>query len=149
MCCYGEQLESFPKFTLLRHNVHRLYMLGKSCGCFCPHLQTLDLPSAVGAACSLPSSDFPGPEPPRPSPAQSMYVQGSSCAYSGDLDPIHVSPAFQAEENVVCNFNCRTTQLVHSCHSVSRRAVSDAGVYLPSLSHDSSFAVRWPLKTSD
>ena len=33
-------------------------------------------------------------------PAQSMCVQGSSCTYSGDLDPMHVSPAFQAEENV-------------------------------------------------
>ena len=51
-------------------------------------------------------------------PAQSMCVQGSSCTYSGDLDPTHASPAFQAEENVVCNFNCMTTQLVHSCHSV-------------------------------
>ena len=38
-------------------------------------------------------------------PAQSMYVQGSACTYSGDLDPSHASPAFQAEENVVCNFN--------------------------------------------
>ena len=82
-------------------------------------------------------------------PAQSMYVQGSPCTYSGDLDPIHVSPAFQVEENVVCNFNCRTTQLVHSCHSVSRRAVSDAGVYLPSLSHDSSFAVNPILVVSE
>ena len=45
-------------------------------------------------------------------PAQSMYVQGSSCTCSGDLDPTHASPAFQAEENVVCNFNCMTTQLV-------------------------------------
>ena len=67
-------------------------------------------------------------------PAQSMYVQGSSCKYSGDLDPMRVSPAFQAEENVVCNFNCRTAQLVHSRHSVSRRAVPDAGVYLQGLS---------------
>ena len=66
-------------------------------------------------------------------PAQSMYVQGSSCTCSGDLDPMHVSPAFQAEENVVCNFNCMTTQLVHNCHSVSRRAVSDAGVNLQGL----------------
>ena len=63
-----------------------------------------------------------------------MYVQGSSCTYSGDLDPMLVSPAFQAEENVVCNFNCRTTQVVHSRHSVSRRAVSDAGVNLQGLS---------------
>ena len=63
-----------------------------------------------------------------------MYVQGSSCTYSGDLDPMLVSPAFQAEENVVCNFNCRTTQFVHSRHSVSRRAVSDAGVNLQGLS---------------
>ena len=70
-----------------------------------------------------------------------MYVQGSSCTYSGDLDPSHASPAFQAEENVVCNFNCRTTQLVHGCHYVSRRAVSDVGVYLPSLPSDSSLAV--------
>ena len=54
--------------------------------------------------------------------------------FSGDLGPMHVSPAFQAEENVVCNFSCRTTQLVHSRHSVSRRAVSDAGVYLQGLS---------------
>ena len=82
-------------------------------------------------------------------PAQSMYVQGSSCTYSGDLDPMHVSPAFQAEENVVCNFDCRTTQLVHSCHSVSRRAGSDAGVYLPSLSSDFSFAVNPILVVSE
>ena len=67
-------------------------------------------------------------------PAQSMYVQGSSCTYSGDLDPMLVSPAFQAEENVVCNFNCRTAQIVQSCHSVSKRAVSDAGVNLQDLS---------------
>ena len=79
-------------------------------------------------------------------PAQSMYVQGSSCTYSGDLDPTHASTAFQAEENVVCNFNCTTTQLVHSCHSVSRRAVSDAGVYLPS---DFSFAVNPILVVSE
>ena len=45
-----------------------------------------------------------------------------------------VSPAFQAEENVVCNSNCRATQFVHSRHSVSRRAVSDAGVNLQGLS---------------
>ena len=66
-------------------------------------------------------------------PAQSMYVQGSSCTYSGDLDPMFVSPAYQAEENVVCNFNCRTAQSTHSCHTVSRRAVSDAGVNLQGL----------------
>ena len=82
-------------------------------------------------------------------PAQSMYVQGSSCTYSGDLDPTHVSAAFQAEENVVCNCNCMTTQLVHSCHSVSRRAVSDAGVNLLSLSSDSSFAVNPILVVSE
>ena len=82
-------------------------------------------------------------------PAQSMYVQGSSCKYSGDLDPTHTSTAFQAEENVVCNFNCMTTQLVHSCHSVPRRAVSDAGVYLPSLSSDFSFAVNPILVVSE
>ena len=63
-----------------------------------------------------------------------MCVQGSSCTYSGDLDPMHVFTAFQAEENVVCNFNCQTTRLVHSRHSVSRRAASDAGVYLQGLS---------------
>ena len=63
-----------------------------------------------------------------------MYVQGSSCTYSGDLDPMLVSPVFQTEENVVCNFNCRTVQFVHSRHSVSRRAVSDAGVNLQGLS---------------
>ena len=74
-------------------------------------------------------------------PAQSMYVQGSFCTYSVDLDPSHTSPAFQAEENVVCNFNCRTTQLVHGCHYASRRAVSDVGVYLPSLPSDSSLVV--------
>ena len=74
-------------------------------------------------------------------PAQSMYVQGSFCTYSGDLDPSHASPAFQAEENVVCNFNCRTTQLAYGCHYVSRRAVSDVGVYLPSLPSDSSLVV--------
>ena len=67
-------------------------------------------------------------------PAQSTYVQGSSCTYSGDLDPVRVFTAFQAEENVVCNFNCQTTRLVHSRHSVSRRAASDAGVYLQGLS---------------
>ena len=67
-------------------------------------------------------------------PAQSMCVQGSSCTYSGDLDPVLVSPVFQTEENVVCNFNCRTVQFVHSRHSVSRRAVSDAGVNLQGLS---------------
>ena len=41
------------------------------------------------------------------------------------------------------------SQLVHSCHSVSRRAVSDAGVYLPSLSRDSSFAVNPILVVSE
>ena len=75
-------------------------------------------------------------------PAQSMYVQGSSCTYSGDLDPMLVSPAFQAEENVVCNFNCRTAQSVHSRHSVSRRAVSDAGVNLQDLSGHFSIVVN-------
>ena len=75
-------------------------------------------------------------------PAQSMYVQGSSCTYSGDLDPMLVSPAFQAEENVVCNFNCRTAQSVHSRHSVSRRAVSDAGVNLQDLSSHFSIVVN-------
>ena len=44
-------------------------------------------------------------------PAQSMYVQGSVCTHSGSLDPVHVSPAFQAEEKVVCNLDCMTTQL--------------------------------------
>ena len=58
-----------------------------------------------------------------------------------DLDPRHVSPAFQAEENVVCNFNCMSTQLVHSRHSVSGRAATDAGVYLQGLSNNLSFAV--------
>ena len=82
-------------------------------------------------------------------PAQSMYVQGSSCTYSGDLDPMHVSPAFQAEENVVCNFNCMTTQLVHSRHSVSRRAATDAGVYLQGLSSHFSFAVNPILVVSE
>ena len=72
---------------------------------------------------------------------QSMYVQGSACTYSDDLDPSHVSPAFQAEENVVCNFNCMTTQLVHCCHHISRSAVSDVGVYLPSSPSSFSFAV--------
>ena len=67
-------------------------------------------------------------------PAQSMYVQGSSCTYSGDLDPMLVYSAVQAEENVVCNVNCRLAQCVHSRHSVSRRAVSDAGVNLQGLS---------------
>ena len=70
-----------------------------------------------------------------------MYVQESSCTYSGDLDPRHVSPAFQAEENVVCNFNCMTTQLAHSRHSVSRRAATDAGVYLQGLLTNLSFVV--------
>ena len=42
-----------------------------------------------------------------------------------------------------------TTQLVHSCHSVSRRAASDAGVYLPSLSSDFSFAVNPILVVSE
>ena len=75
-------------------------------------------------------------------PAQSMYVQGSSGTYLNDLDPSHVSPAFQAEENVVCNFNCMTTQLVHCCHCISRSAVSDVGVYLPSAPSSSSLAVN-------
>ena len=75
-------------------------------------------------------------------PAQSMCVQGSTCTYSGDLDPSHVSPACQAEENVVCNFNCMTTQLVHCGHLISRSAVSDAGVYLPSSPSSISFAVN-------
>ena len=75
-------------------------------------------------------------------PAQSMCVQGSACTYSDDLDPSHVSPAFQAEENVVCNFNCMTTQLVHCCHYISRSAVSDVGVYLPSSPSSFSFAVN-------
>ena len=67
-------------------------------------------------------------------PAQSMYVQGSSCTYSGDLDPSHASlQLFQAGGNVVCNFDCRTTQLVHGCHYVSRRAVSDVGSLSPEL----------------
>ena len=74
-------------------------------------------------------------------PAHSMYVQGSLCTCSGDLDPSHVSTAFQAEENVVCNLDCRTTQLDYSCRSVSRKAASDIGVYLLSLSIDHSFAV--------
>ena len=82
-------------------------------------------------------------------PAQSMYVQGSSCTYSGDLDPMLVSPAFQAEENVVCNFNCRTTQFVHSRHSVSRRAVSDAGVNLQGLSSHSYIVVNPILVVSE
>ena len=43
----------------------------------------------------------------------------------------HVSPAFQAEENVVCNFKCMTTQSVYGCHLTLRSAVSDVGVYLP------------------
>ena len=71
-----------------------------------------------------------------------MYVQGSACTYSGDLDPSCASPACQAEENVVCNFNCMTTQLFHGCHLISKSAVSDAGVYLPSSSSSSSFAVN-------
>ena len=82
-------------------------------------------------------------------PAQSMYVQGSSCTYSGDLDPMLVSPAFQAEENVVCNFNCRTAQFVHSRHSVSRRAVSDAGVNLQGLSSHFSIVVNPILVVSE
>ena len=78
-----------------------------------------------------------------------MYVQGSSCTYSGDLDPMLVSPAFQAEENVVCNFNCRPAQFVHSRHSVSRRAVSDAGVNLQGLSSHSSIVVNPILVVSE
>ena len=45
-----------------------------------------------------------------------------------------ISSLSRLEENVVCNFNCRTSQFVHSRHSVSRRAVSDAGVNLQDLS---------------
>ena len=75
-------------------------------------------------------------------PAQSMYVQGSPCTYSADLDPSYVSPACQAEVNVVCNFKCMTTQLSHCCHLISRSAVSEAGVYLPSSQSSSSSAVH-------
>ena len=64
-------------------------------------------------------------------PLHSLCVQGLSCASSVDLDPSHVSPACQAEENVVCNFKCMTTQVSHCCPLNSRSAVSDAGVYLP------------------
>ena len=78
----------------------------------------------------------------------SMYVQGSSCTYSVDLYPSHVSPACQAEENVVCNFKCMTTQLSHGCHLNSRSAVSDAGVYLPSSQSSLSSAVH-PLTVVD
>ena len=79
-------------------------------------------------------------------PAQSMYVQGSSCTCSIDLDPSHVSPAFQAEENVVCNFKCMTTQPFHGCHLISRSAVSDVGVYLlSSQSSLSSAAYSFPV----
>ena len=58
------------------------------------------------------------------------------------MDPSHVSPAFQAEENVVCNFKCMTTQPFHGCHLISRSAVSDVGVYLPSSQDSFSSAVH-------
>ena len=64
-------------------------------------------------------------------PTYSLYVQGSTCTSSVNLDPSHVSPACQAEENVVCNFKCMTTQVSRCCHFNSRSAVSDVGVYLP------------------
>ena len=75
-------------------------------------------------------------------PAQSMYVQGSLCTYSDDLNPLPVSPACQDEENVVCNVKCMTTQLSQRCHLISRSAVSDAGVYLPSSLSFTSSAVH-------
>ena len=43
-------------------------------------------------------------------PTYSLYIQGSTCTVSVNLDPSRVSPACQAEENVVCNFNCVTTR---------------------------------------
>ena len=67
-------------------------------------------------------------------PTHSLYVQGLSCTSSVDLDPSHASSACQAEENVVCNFKCMTTQVSHCGHFTSRSAVSDAGAYLPCLS---------------
>ena len=75
-------------------------------------------------------------------PAQCMYVQGSSCTYSGDLDRMLVSPAYQAEENVVCNLNCRLAQFAHSRHTVSRRAITHAGVNLQGLPNHCAFVVN-------
>ena len=54
---------------------------------------------------------------------------------------MQVSPAFQAEENVVCNLDCMTTQHIHDCHLISRSAVPDAGVCLQGLPSSLSFAV--------
>ena len=62
-------------------------------------------------------------------PAQSMCVQGSACTHSGSLDQAHVSPALQAEGNVVCHLDCMTTRHIRECHLISRSAVPDAGVY--------------------
>ena len=75
-------------------------------------------------------------------PAQCMYVQGSSCTYSGDLDQMLVSPAYQAEENVVCNLDCRLAQFAYSRHTVSRRAITHAGVNLQGLPNHCAFVVN-------
>ena len=75
-------------------------------------------------------------------PAQCMYVQGSSCTYSGDLDRMLVSPAYQAEENVVCNLDCRLAQFAYSRHTVSRRAITHAGVNLQGLPNHCAFVVN-------
>ena len=75
-------------------------------------------------------------------PAQCMYVQGSSCTYSGDLDRMLVSPAYQAEENVVCNLDCRLAQFAYSRHTVSRRAITHAGVNLQGLPNHCAFVVK-------
>ena len=65
-------------------------------------------------------------------PAQSLYAQGETCASSVDLDLSQPLPALQAEENVVCNFDCSVAYFDHCRHIVSRSAVLGREVYLPS-----------------
>ena len=78
-------------------------------------------------------------------PAQSLSSHGKACASSVNLDPSRVSSACQAEESVVCNFNCLGAPLSHCCHLDLTSAVTGPEV---DLRTSSSFAVDSLLHSS-
>ena len=57
-------------------------------------------------------------------PAHSLYSHGMTCTSSVYQDLSRVSSACQAEENVVCNFDCSVAYSFDCCHLDSRSAVS-------------------------
>ena len=64
---------------------------------------------------------------------QILYARGETRNGSAILGISHSLPAWQAEENVVCNLACSVTYLDSVRHLVARRGVLGREVHLPGL----------------